>query len=169
MTIEKSEYDKQAEEFLSSTNTEFKAVFLKHDKHFPDDKEERDIYTITLKRGDRVYNFAFGQSLNDSGMILYLSNGERTKHKGFNIPLETRRLIEKATTIEEKAARIKAYEFKLRIIPKIHSLKALSCFLYQCSEGTIPKRKLYKEMRQKERKLAFDIIDSMPEYEAELG
>ena len=57
-----SEYDKQATDFLKSTNTEFKAEFLKHDIHFEDD-EKRDIYKITLKRGDREFVFNFGQSL----------------------------------------------------------------------------------------------------------
>ncbi len=62
----KSEYDKQAEKFLKETGTEFKAEFLKHGKHFKDDEEERDIYKITLKKGDKEYIFNFGQSLNDS-------------------------------------------------------------------------------------------------------
>ena len=62
----KSEYDKQAEKFLNETNTEFKAEFLKNGKHFEDDTESRDIYKITLTRGERVYKFNFGQSINDS-------------------------------------------------------------------------------------------------------
>lgn len=61
-----SEYEKQAEKFLRDTNTEFKAEFLKHGLHFEDDKDKRDIYLITLKRGEKEYKFNFGQSLNDS-------------------------------------------------------------------------------------------------------
>jgi len=63
---EKSEYDKQTEKFLKDTDTEFKAEFLKNDFHFQDDKETRDIYLITLKRGEREFKFNFGQSLNNS-------------------------------------------------------------------------------------------------------
>jgi len=62
-----SEYDKQAEQFLKETNTEFKAEFLKNDFYFEDDKEKRDIYKITLKKYDKEYKFNFGQSINKSG------------------------------------------------------------------------------------------------------
>ena len=62
-----SEYTKQAEDFLKKTGTEFKAEFLRFGKYFDDDKEERDIYKITLNRGNRSFSFEFGQSINDSG------------------------------------------------------------------------------------------------------
>ena len=61
-----SEYDKQAEQFLKETETEFKVEFLENGLYFLDDTEPRDIYKITLKKGERVYNFKFGQSINDS-------------------------------------------------------------------------------------------------------
>lgn len=62
-----NEYTEQADKFLTITGTKFNAEFLKHDKHFADDKEARDIYKITLKRRTRVYSFNFGQSINKSG------------------------------------------------------------------------------------------------------
>lgn len=62
-----SECELQAVNFLGATNTEFKAEFLRNDFHFTGDKEKRDIYKITLKRGSRKYSFEFGNSLNDSG------------------------------------------------------------------------------------------------------
>jgi len=95
ITEEKSEYDKQAEEFLKKTGTEFKVTFLRNGLYFGDDKEERDIYKITLKRGEREFKFTFGQSLNDSGLRLYSQNGKRTGHKGFSIPKEIREIIDK--------------------------------------------------------------------------
>ena len=63
-----NEYDKQSEDFLKSTNTTFKAVFLKHEIYFDDDDEKRDIYIINLvrKEKDIDYIFKFGQSINDS-------------------------------------------------------------------------------------------------------
>lgn len=67
MKKEISSYEQQALDFLQSTNTTFKAEFLKYGKHFDDDKEDRDIYSITLTRGQRSFTFNFGQSLNDSG------------------------------------------------------------------------------------------------------
>lgn len=55
-------YDKQAVNFLKATNTEFKAELLRNDYHFDNDKLKRDIYNITLKRGNRSFSFEFGQS-----------------------------------------------------------------------------------------------------------
>lgn len=62
-----SEYDKQAEQFLKETNTEFKAEFLENGLYFPNDDKTRDIYLITLKRGNREYKFRFGNSELQSG------------------------------------------------------------------------------------------------------
>ncbi len=62
-----TEEEIKAEEFLRKTNTEFKAVFIVHDKYFPDDEEKRDIYEIALRRGNREYKFKFGQSICNSG------------------------------------------------------------------------------------------------------
>lgn len=62
-------YEKQAFDFLNETRTEFKALFFKHDYHFVDDHDKRDIYQITLKRGSRGFNFNFGQSLKASQKI----------------------------------------------------------------------------------------------------
>ena len=62
-----NEYETQANKFLKDTNTEFKAEFFKHGKHFQSDTTNRDIYNITLKRGDREYKFKFGQSVVCSG------------------------------------------------------------------------------------------------------
>ena len=78
MENEKSEYDEQAEKFLKETGTEFKAEFLKYDKHFEDDKEPRDIYIITLKRGNREYKFNFGQSLYASQKWILWLDEKRT-------------------------------------------------------------------------------------------
>lgn len=85
-----SEYNKQAEQFLKETGTEFKAEFLKNDFYFDGDEEKRDIYEITLKRADREYKFKFGQSLDCSGLRLFLDKEKtkRTEHKGFIIPKE---------------------------------------------------------------------------------
>jgi len=49
-------YEKQAEDFLKETKTEFKVKFVKHDLYFTDDKETRDIYKITLKKGNNKFN-----------------------------------------------------------------------------------------------------------------
>jgi hypothetical protein len=62
----KTNYEQQANEFLQKTNTTVKIDFLKYDFHFQDDKERRDIYIVTIKRGSRQFSFNFGNSLNNT-------------------------------------------------------------------------------------------------------
>lgn len=65
--METVDYNKQAEQFLTETGTTFKAELVGHDKYFPDDKESRDIYQITLERkGKKPFVFRFGQSIANS-------------------------------------------------------------------------------------------------------
>jgi hypothetical protein len=60
-------YENQALLFLHKTGVEMSVKFLRHGKHFSDDTDSRDIYRITLKRGNRKFVFPFGQSINASG------------------------------------------------------------------------------------------------------
>ena len=62
-----TDYDKQATDFLKKTGVTFEAKFLEYGIHFDSDKDKRDIYQITLKRGQREFIFNFGQSINASG------------------------------------------------------------------------------------------------------
>jgi hypothetical protein len=64
-----STYEQQAIDFLNATNTEFKAEFVENNFYFEGDKETRDIYRITIKRGNRRYSFKFGQSIVNSGYL----------------------------------------------------------------------------------------------------
>jgi hypothetical protein len=61
-----NEYDEQANKFLKETKTEIDIEFLRNGKHFNEDDKERDIYQITLKRGDREYKFNFGNSIHNT-------------------------------------------------------------------------------------------------------
>ena len=62
-----TDYEKQANDFLAKVNATIEINFKKFDYHFTDDKEKRDIYEVTIKRGNRKFTFDFGNSLNDSG------------------------------------------------------------------------------------------------------
>ncbi len=42
--------------------------------------------------------------------------------------------------------------------------KSLSCWLYQCAEGSIPENPLYKFFKQAKATLADDIIHNLPEF-----
>ena len=61
-----SEYTEQADRFLKAHGLKFKAVYLEHGKYFPDDKEECDIWRLSLRRGTRGFSVRFGNSLMDS-------------------------------------------------------------------------------------------------------
>jgi len=67
-----SSYEIQANEFLTKTNATIEITFLKEGKHFNSDKENRDIYNVTIKRGNRSFSFNFGNSINDSGFYVQI-------------------------------------------------------------------------------------------------
>lgn len=69
-----TDYNKQGEDFLTKTETTFKVVFKRQGKYFDGDKDERDIYDITLTRGGRSYTFCFGQSTQCSGRYCAYDN-----------------------------------------------------------------------------------------------
>lgn len=61
-----NEYDKQADKFLKDTKTKLTIRYLKHDKHFEDEENTRDIYNITIKNPKGEYTFKFGNSISDT-------------------------------------------------------------------------------------------------------
>lgn len=61
--IEQSEYSKATELVAKELGIEMIAKFFKNDYHFAGDKDARDIYKVTLKRGSRKFSFNFGQSI----------------------------------------------------------------------------------------------------------
>ena len=64
--IQSSEYDKAVNLLSKKLGLSFKVEFIKNDYHFENDTTKRDIYQITLERGNRKYSFNFGQSVNKS-------------------------------------------------------------------------------------------------------
>ncbi len=57
------DYEKQASDLAAKLGLELIINKVEHRKHFSDDTEARDVYNITLKRGDKSYTFDFGQSI----------------------------------------------------------------------------------------------------------
>jgi hypothetical protein len=78
------DYEKQAQQFLKETGTTFAVAFKEYGFHFVNEKDKRDIYTITLKRGSRSYSFDFGQSLNNSGFKLLDTYNKEIKYTWFD-------------------------------------------------------------------------------------
>ena len=79
-------YEQQAAEFLTVTGTTFTAEFLENGKHCEDDANNRDIYKITLKKGQRKYSFKFGQSLVNS--TKYVDNVTKNEYTTNGSPLK---------------------------------------------------------------------------------
>ena len=66
----------------------------------------------------------------------------------------------------EKPRRL-AYAFHPAPCSTVQAFKSLECWLYQCSEGNVPERKLFKVFHDKVKPvLATVIISQLPEYEA---
>ena len=53
----------RANDFIRETKTDFSYKYLKTDVYFYGDKNKRDIYKVTLKRGEREFVFTFGNSI----------------------------------------------------------------------------------------------------------
>ena len=56
-------YEHQANDFLSKTNTSIKIEFLKYGSRFSGEKECRNIYKVKIKRENKSFSFNFGQSI----------------------------------------------------------------------------------------------------------
>lgn len=57
-------YNKQAKDFCKKYDVKITSKFLKHDKHFVDDKDSRDIYEVTIARKNKgSFTINFGQSI----------------------------------------------------------------------------------------------------------
>ena len=50
--------------------------------------------------------------------------------------------------------------------PLVATIKSLRCFLYQCSEGTIPERPLFKKLELWMLELSAFVVGRLPEYDA---
>lgn len=59
---------------------------------------------------------------------------------------------------------INHYEFESIFVSKIQSYKSLQCLIYQCTEGSVPHRRLYKFLKAYSDALGYFIISSLSEY-----
>ncbi len=62
-----------------------------------------------------------------------------------------------------------AFKFKEEKTDIVQILKSVQCFLYQCNEGNIPKRKLFKNLKTTEEILKNLIISKHTDYEKKIG
>lgn len=97
------EYEKQAQNFLDKTKSKLEITFLKQGSMPWDDNQNttRDIYACKLSRGSREYNFTFGQSIAQSGIILKTKPNKSNNLKNVIIPDDLRLAFDIATTPDE--------------------------------------------------------------------
>jgi len=57
-------YTQQAEKLAAKMNLKLSVKAVCYGKYFPEDKQERYIFTLKLQRGKKSYTFNFGQSIN---------------------------------------------------------------------------------------------------------
>jgi len=50
-------------------------------------------------------------------------------------------------------------------VTAVQAYKSLSCWLYQCSEGSIPETKFFCQMVELRKELAMDIVEGLPEHD----
>lgn len=82
-------YLDNAVNFLKSTGVTFNAEFVENALYFESDNATRDVYSITLKRGNRIYKFKYGQSLaNSSHYVKTFNNGKTIKFGLDGYPLQ---------------------------------------------------------------------------------
>ena len=78
-------YEKQATDFLESTQTSIQADFIENGYHFDNDDTTRDIYKVTIKRGQRQFSLRFGQSIADSSKLVDKRTNEQFTLNGKGI------------------------------------------------------------------------------------
>lgn len=121
-------YELEAQELATKLGLTMEVKFLKHDLHFQDDKDKRDIYQITLKKGSRKYSFKFGQSINCSGEYIGHKNMCLNKFGKFLFSKE-----EKEKTLKYD---LNYYEIKRNPNFETPSLYSVLCCLQKYDVGT---------------------------------
>lgn len=95
-----NEYDVQVEEFLKKTNAEVIVKFSRKGKYFPDDRDERDIYDVTIRRRRglndiREMTFTFGNSIANTGMYSDYITGRKAQKRVAPSPYSILACLEK--------------------------------------------------------------------------
>ena len=68
--------------------------------------------------------------------------------------------------ITEYDNRIAAYRYKTTFPTLVQMLKSIQCLAYQCSEGKVPERELYKQLERVAELLKDRIVSDLPVYKA---
>jgi len=64
-----------------------------------------------------------------------------------------------------KGVKPEQYRFKILDANRVQVFMSVQCLIYQCSEGNVPKTKLFKFLEALENMLARSIVQQLPEYQ----
>lgn len=130
--------------------------------------EDKTINTVIamLKRSEYLFNTGwFLRKLKEAGFDLEDGGDERLGKAMFE--LNCRAVDERYRPGACAEFRSLDYRFERTGTPeRMKGLKALDCWLYQCSEETVPETSLFKLMDGIADSIRKVIVQRMPEYEA---
>ena len=121
----KTNYEKQATDFLEKTGCKMTITYKENRKYFPEDKETRDVYDVKIERGKRAWGFEFGNSMKDSEFVAVYGKNR------YKIPSEMRTKSDLEITLHIKRrlqsdfGRAKADHIIRPVAPSEYSI--LSC------------------------------------------
>jgi hypothetical protein len=129
--------------------------------------EDKTINTIItmLKNSESCFNSSwYIRKLKESGY--YFEDGGEEKLGREMFELNCRAVDERYGEGQAKEFRNLNYSFNHQpFYTVISAYKSLQCWLYQCSEGTVPESPLFKLMQDISNNIANHIVSRMPEYE----
>ena len=105
-----SEYQKQANDFLSKYKIQFEAVFSHNGKHFEGDTENRDIYNATFSREGREFSIVFGDSIRNTELRTAAKRGWSSNGKYLGSKQRRKILKETKPTAYDILACLQKYE-----------------------------------------------------------
>lgn len=124
---------------------------------------------ISKLRLDRNGQWMLAKIKQDTGLDLN-DNSDATIYGKSLLLMNIDAVNQRYSEHEDGTAELDSYKFKLEINhSKMNAYKAISCYLYQCSEGDVPNYALYRQVEDIKHSWAGDLVRSMPEYETAGG
>lgn len=124
-------------------------------------KSKRDSWLADKLKRDTEFCADSAEYLQDLGQAMYNMNINAVSQRYPNDTIDT---LPGSYSEDRKLLPFK-YKYNPHETNKVYALKALQCFLYQCSEGNVEDTALFKFWDFVKSRWALDIVETLPEYE----